>query len=1064
MAGGTATRITSGLPFDSQPRYSPDGARIVFLSDRSGDENVWTAKADGTDPKPLTTGKNTTYRSPEWSPDPNYIVVSKQAGPGGMQLWLYHVDGGSGVKATGHNEEQKNMVGLGAAFGRDPRFIYFSERTDNESVYNQMTFRWQLSVFDRHTGEVFRKSDAGGSAMRPVVSPDGKWLVYATRWDAATGLRLRNLQSGDDAWLVHPVQRDDQESASTRDLMPGSSFTPDSGALVTSFDGRIWRVEVPSGRISPIPFTARVDQQLGPKVHFEYTVDQGPLRAQQIRFPRLSPDGTQLAFTALDRLYLMDYPKGAPRRVSKMDVGEHQPTWSADGRHLAYVTWSDAEGGHVYRVPAAGGQPERLTQVSAYYSTPVYSPDGQRIVVVRGPREERQEDFSPTGAGGQSLELLWLPAGGGPTTLIAPYHGPGRPHFAAARDRIYAWEEDRGLVSFRFDGTDRKTHVKVTGWKPPNAPKPVAADDVIMGPDGEHALAEAQHHVYLITVPMVGGEPPSIAVHEGEDAAVPVKKLTTVGGEFLDWAAGGKAVTFALGHTLFRFDLPQARVAWDKERAEAQKKAAEDDKKRDDTKDEAGKEDEKDKEEEKKKPAYQAVETDVIVEVPRAKPTGTIALRGARIISMKGAEVIENGDIVVTANRIVAIGARGTVKIPSGARTFDVTGKTIMPGIVDVHAHMWPAWGIHKTQIWEYLANLAYGVTTTRDPQTATTDMLSYRDMVEAGAMLGPRVFGTGPGVFSAENIQSLDDARDVLKRYSKFWDTKTIKQYMVGNRQKRQWVIMAAKEQQLTPTLEGGLDMKLNLTQVHRRVRRGRAHAADHAALQGCGAARGGVRHHVYADAAGAVRGTMGGELLLREHGRARRRQTAALHPARRPGQRGAAAPVVPPAGILLSARGESRRGHRRRRRECRLGWTRPAAGDPMPLGDVGARVRRPEGARRASHRDDLGRAGDRLREGSRIARRRQARGPDRAGPQPAREPPEHEHGTVRDEERRDVPGGHARSDVAGAEEAAAAGTGGIWSRHAGRPRPWRRRCADGPVRLDQQLIKAFGRWCPPS
>src|SRR5207249_1003401 len=135
------------------------------------------------------------------------------------------------------------------------------------------------------------------------------------------------------------------------------------------------------------------------------------------------------------------------------------------------------------------------------------------------------------------------------------------------------------------------------------------------------------------------------------------------------------------------------------------------------------------------------------------KPSGTVVLRGARAITMKGDEVIENADVVVTDNRIAAVGRRGQVSIPAGTKTIDVSGKTIVPGFVDVHAHIWPAWNIHKTQIWEYLANLAYGVTTTRDPQTATTDVLSYRDMVETGQMLGPRIYATGPGVFSSDNI-----------------------------------------------------------------------------------------------------------------------------------------------------------------------------------------------------------------------------------------------------------------------------------------------------------------------
>jgi Tol biopolymer transport system component len=670
-----------------------------------------------------------------------------------------------------------------------------------------MNFRWQLGVYDRHTGENFRMSDELGSAMRPVLSNDGRWLVYATRWDAQTGLRVRDLKSGDDSWLIYPVTRDDQESASTRDLMPGSSFTPDSKALITSFDGKIWRVEVPSGEATPIPFTAKVEQKLGPKVHFEYAVAEGPVRAQQIRSPRLSPDGTKLAFTALDRLWVMDYPAGKPRRVSASDAGEHHPAWAPDGRSIVFVSWSDADGGHVYSVTADGGTPRKLTRISSFYSDPVYSPDGQRIIVVRGPRTERQEDFSPSGRGGQAMELVWLPAGGGETTLITPFRGPGRPHFAKDPSRIYAWEGSRGLVSFRFDGTDRKTHVKVTGYKNPAAEQPSNASEVIMGPDGEHAIAEAQRHVYLLTVPVKGGEPPTVALASPESAAVPVKKLTTVGGEFLSWAGNGKAVTFALGRTLFRYDLETARAAEEKERTETDAKKDSEKKPEQEKKDE--------KPEPRKKPAYEPAATEIVVEAPRPKPSGTVVLRGARVITMKANEVIENADIVVTNNRIAEVGRRGQVRVPPGARTIDVTGKTIMPGLVDVHAHIWPAWNVHRTQVWEYLANLAYGVTTTRDPQTATTDVLAYRDLVESGQMLGPRVYGTGPGVFVQDNVQSLDEARDVLKRYSQYWDTKTIKQYMAGNRQQRQWIIMAAREQKLMPTLEGGLDLKLNLTQI---------------------------------------------------------------------------------------------------------------------------------------------------------------------------------------------------------------------------------------------------------
>jgi len=189
-------------------------------------------------------------------------------------------------------------------------------------------------------------------------------------------------------------------------------------------------------------------------------------------------------------------------------------------------------------------------------------------------------------------------------------------------------------------------------------------------------------------------------------------------------------------------------------------------------------------------------------------------LRGAKVITMHGEEIIPEADIVVTDNRITAIGKRGAVDIPANARIFDVKGATIMPGIVDVHAH----WieikrGVLDTQNWPFLANLAYGVTTGRDPQTGSNDMFAYQDLVETGDVLGPRAFSTGPGIFSSTDIQSLEDAQHVIERYKKYYRTNTVKSYTVGNRKQREWIVEASKLSQIMPTTEGALDLKLDLT-----------------------------------------------------------------------------------------------------------------------------------------------------------------------------------------------------------------------------------------------------------
>jgi predicted amidohydrolase len=174
--------------------------------------------------------------------------------------------------------------------------------------------------------------------------------------------------------------------------------------------------------------------------------------------------------------------------------------------------------------------------------------------------------------------------------------------------------------------------------------------------------------------------------------------------------------------------------------------------------------------------------------VRKDRPSGTLVLRGARLITMRGDEVIASGDIVIRDNRIAAVGPTGSIPVPAGAEVRDMTGRTILPGFVDIHAHTWVAWGLHRSQVSQFMAQLAYGVTTQRDPQTSSEDILAYSDLMEVGELIGPRLYSTGPGIFSVDDIRSLADARDVLRRYADHFDTQTIKQYLAGDRKVRQW------------------------------------------------------------------------------------------------------------------------------------------------------------------------------------------------------------------------------------------------------------------------------------
>lgn len=825
IEGGKATRITSGQAFDAQPKWSPDGRTIAYVSDRNGSDNLWLMNGDGSHQHLLTREEQRQFVSPTWTPDSKYVVVSKNGALFGSQydLYMYHRDGGTGLRLTGTESaagrgapapaggrgaaEPNNFVG--AAFGKDPRYIYAAIR-NGAGGYNQTSLGWQIGVFDRETGKTFARTNAPGAGFRPELSPDGHWLVYATREDSSTALRLRDLITGDERWLAPSVQRDDQESRFTRDVMPPFAFTPDSKAIVIAHHGKIWRISVPDGRQTMIPFSADVDQMIAGAIKREFTYDDSLLKVRQIRSARPSPDGKHLALVALDKLWLMDLPNGKPHRVTaSTGIGEFSPDWSPDGRYIGYVTWAEQGGGDVYRVRADGqGKPERLTTVSAFYDKLAYTPDGKRLVVIRGPREQRRDrdELGGNNAEAAGLELVSLPAAGGATTTITMVTRYGQPHFGPDSTRVYIYEPNEGLVSMRFDGTDRRAILRATlvegaGGRGGNAGQ---TNEVLLSPDGERALVQAETNLYLInSVPMAGGTAPSITLLNPAQSAVPVRRLTRIGGDFPGWTKDGRAIYYSIGDAYFTYDVAKADslVRDSTMRADARGPG------RGAREDSIGGE--------SRTPAYEPLRTDIVINVPKDKPSGTVVLRGARIITMKGDEVIASGDIVVHDNRIAAVGATGSVAVPNGARVIDVTGKTIMPGYVDIHAHMWPAWGVHRVQPWEYLVNLAYGVTTTRDPQTSTTDVITYGDLVETGDFIGPRILSTGPGVFSRDNIRNLEDARDVLKRYSEFYHTNTIKQYMVGERKVRQWLIMAAREQNLMPTLEGGLDFKKNLTEA---------------------------------------------------------------------------------------------------------------------------------------------------------------------------------------------------------------------------------------------------------
>jgi len=818
IEGGKAKLIDGGMAFDTQPKFSPDGQWIAFLSDREGSENVWIMHADGSGAKQVSKDPNSEFASPSWDPSGKYVYVSKtRFGIGPREIWMYHVDGGTGVqitkaKPTPTTKREDRTNDMGVVASADGKYLYYAERHRDFS-YNSMFPLWQIKRKDRKTGEEDTIIEQPRSAMRPLLSPDGKFLLYVTRYETESGLRLRNLETGEDHWVRYPVTRDDQEAIFSRDLFPGYAFIPGGKEVVYNQDGKIRRLNLESGAESVIPFSAEVSQDLGPKLNFPQKVEQGPVKVRLIHDPAESPDGKKLAISAMTHLYTLDLPGGKAQRLSNGKSTEFQPAWSPDGKWVTYVSWS-SEGGQLWKISADGGTPVQLSKSLAVYSNPVFSPDGTKIVLLRGNAYDRENSAFDGGQTGNA-DLVWISADGGEPNLILPARGAGGPHFTNEKDRVYVYTPG-GLVSLRYDGTDRRTHLQVKGQGLYFFEEPIPADDLIPSPDGQWVLAHVQNQLYVMAMPPVGGEAPTVMV---SGPAVPLKKVTDIGADYFGWADNGKTVAWAVGASYFRqpfsaisFEPPKDEKK-DGEKKDGDAKDADQDKKDStDTKKE-------DKKDEKKPQKFKEQEKDVqeiaiAIELPRKTPKGTIVLRGATVVTMKGDEVLKDADVVIENNRITRVGARGSV--PSGAKVFDVKGKTITPGFIDTHAHWFEIRrGILDTQNWAFLANLAYGVTAGLDVQTGTNDMFAYQDLVDTGDILGQRAFSTGPGVFSDNNFQSEEEVKGVLTKYRKYYGTHNIKSYLVGNRKQRQYMVQASKELEMMPTTEGALDLKLDLTHV---------------------------------------------------------------------------------------------------------------------------------------------------------------------------------------------------------------------------------------------------------
>jgi len=782
IAGGEAKALTSGMAWDTQPRYSPDGKRIAFTSDRTGGDNLWIMNADGAAPRQITKESFRLLNSPAWHPNGNYLAGRKhfttRRSLGTGEIWLYNLNGGDGVQLVKRpNEDYQKELGE-PVFSADGRFLYYSQNSTPGNTF-QYAQDSNDEVFAIHRVDLASKETdvavgGAGGAVRPTPSPDGRYIAFVRRLRTATdfksALYLKDLQSGDEMAIYPDLDRDMQETWAITGLYPTMDWTPDSRSIVFWAGGGIKRLELASRTVRDIPFHVTGTRASIAPPRFDVNVAPDQVQAHMVRFAVVSPDQRRVIFESFGHLWLRDISGGAARRLTRDDTSAFElfPSWSRDGKRIVFVRWTDATLGEIHIVDASGGRSRKVTQQPGHYFRPRFSPDGASLVFERN---RDGEMTSPLWSENPGIYLVPV-AGGEMRRLSDKGH---HPHFGAAADRIFYDEDEQPfketepghlLVSVDGNGKDRRVHARSN-----------YARQIEVSMDAQWLAFRENYHVYVVPMPPGGEIDLSLKTN-----AVPMRRASDVGGDYLNWN-GTDSLTWIVGPSLYRASMAELFAAGTTADKHGNKVA------------------------------------DLSTTQPADKPHGTVALTGARIVTMNDSdEVIENGVVVVRDNRIVAIGPSATTSVPADAKQLDVSGRTVIPGLIDIHAH--GAQGVDDLvpqQNYVALAHLAMGVTTIHDPSNQASEIFAASEYQRTGRILGPRMFSTGEIVYGAHSesfasIESLEDARNHVARL-KAQGAISIKNYIQPRREQRQMAVTAAREAGMMIVAEGGALYQFDMT-----------------------------------------------------------------------------------------------------------------------------------------------------------------------------------------------------------------------------------------------------------
>ena len=557
-------------------------------------------KRDGSSPRPVTSESFRLVNGGAFAPDGRSVVARRhftgRRSLGAGEIWLYSLDGGSGLQLVPRRTSEKDINE--PAYSPDGRYLYYSEdvtpgerfeynRDPNGEIY-------QIKRLDLSTGEVRAFVTGPGGSIRPTPSPDGASLAFVRRDRFRSVLHVLDLASGRERQLTDRLDRDQQEGWAIHGTYPAMAWSPDSRRIFFWAEGRIWSIAASGGEPQQIPFHVRGRRTVSDAVRARNLVAPNQFNARMLQWASFSPDGRNVVFQALGWIWVKALGTGAVTRLTRQEREfEFYPSFSPDGTQIIHSTWSDQDLGRIVST-SLSGRARPFALPSGPYGETALSPDGSWLAFRRLVPGQLL-----SGVNAREPGLYLVPARGGVPVLVN--RSGGEPGFSADSRRLFYTDHvsEENQSARVLDLETRRESVIATGRY---------LQMFAVSPDQRWIAWKERHEIYLAPLPATGG---AIRL-EATSSALPIVRLSAAGGTWPTWSPDSNMLSWSWGDTLYRCSVDEGPHQCTRNGSRAEPEAIR-----------------------------------LTLSGTQDRPGHRIALIGARIVTMRGDEVIEDGAIIV---------------------------------------------------------------------------------------------------------------------------------------------------------------------------------------------------------------------------------------------------------------------------------------------------------------------------------------------------------------------------------------------------------------------------------